>query len=1055
MAASTRGQKSLVYFFGGNIVCTMRFFKFALHICIAVAFFAETYAADELSCSGAGFKVGAVEITPVAYSESKKLDVWGKNKEGGLTEYSCDSSKLSLTVSKIKKNKFRVSSRWENKDRMRFFYKMHLPDMIYQPKCVFVDGKPASYGDHGPITSLKVELVDGVIVFSGPMSLKLYRKYSWPSFQMFVEVEPIEIDGGSDIKISYRPNDFFFSDIDKNLLTCDAPKYFAGGLRNIQWVDFSIPRGKAAMLNAGESLQLKTPKYSRYLYLLASVDSFADADRVFDVEIKTKSSYRKHKLTANDIGLADSAGKPGAAALAWSSNADGKPVSVYIVEVPVQKGAIERVAIKANSQMKIYAATFSRNSLKSKFADQSVETPSQTYKPVEFKRPFKAGSALDMSWVLDAPAGKYGRVVSRGGDLYFSSKPAKRVRFYGANICMGVCVASKPSADVLAVDFARRGYNIVRFHHFDRFILNDGGRKPGVNAAALDRMFYVFAKLKERGVYSTLDLFTMRQLPSGSVPGFSDDELQQDAKGILMFTKEGREMLCEFAKTLLCTKNPYTGMALKDDPSLISVSIVNENTIPSVYRGSVWRLLHNRYKKYLEQNKLSDTKLREAEFLKGQYMQYYKYMYSYLRKLGLKALITDQNFMRSAYQSTIASNYDIVDTHSYFDHPGFPIRQWRYPQYFSYKNALSSYGGSFMPCAYNMIYGKPFSVTEWDYLQNGQSGPEGAFIVSANAAFQGMDMICRFTYSHDEGAITQNWGVGGFDIAGDPLRAISDVAGATLFLRGDVAQSRQLVPFLIPQNPFSDDSPKARQILSESPLYSCGGNYADLSGVVGMSTIVYRDKNSIELPPNAVAAVVMDDSLKLDVPTFMSNDKELLQKISALKGLNGGMRDESKKLMRSSTSEILFDAKNLSYKVITPKSEVFAAQAAAKLGGKFAQVEMGGEKSVVMLTSLDNLPLEKSKRILVLYLTRITNTNMRRQGKTLVIDGGQLPLLMRVDSCKLALDADLSSYKLYALDTDGTRMCEVPLEVKGGRTLAELNNYPQGRGTFAFELVKE
>lgn len=1010
--------------------------------------------AEDLRCSNATFFIGNTPISSVL-SDTDNPSVMGKKKKEGLVEYTRGSSKLVLAISKIGKNKFRVSTKWENKAQMRFFYKMHLPEVVYQPKCVVVDGQPAAYGKYKSLRSLKVELADGVISFSGPMALNLFRKYGWPYYEMALEIELLSTADDSGVSISYRPNDFFCSEIDKNRLNSDVPKSFRSGRLSIQWVDFSLPKGGSVKLEPGQMLQLKAPKRSKYLYLLASLESFKDADRVFSVDVESGALYRRQNVTSKQIGIVDSPETPEGATLAWSSVQDGKPTKIYIVEVPVPKGPISQICVTSNSHMKIYAATFSRNSLKSKFADQKIITQSDTYKPVSFKRPFKAGSALDMSWVLDAPAGKYGRVVSRGGDLYFSSKPAKRVRFYGANICMGVCVASKPSADVLAVDFARRGYNIVRFHHFDRFILNDGGRKPGVNAAALDRMFYVFAKLKERGVYSTLDLFTMRQLPSGSVPGFSDDELQQDAKGILMFTKEGREMLCEFAKTLLCTKNPYTGMALKDDPSLISVSIVNENTIPSVYRGSVWRLLHNRYKKYLEQNKLSDTKLREAEFLKGQYMQYYKYMYSYLRKLGLKALITDQNHMRSAYQSTIASNYDIVDTHSYFDHPGFPIRQWRYPQYFSYKNALSSYGGSFMPCAYNMIYGKPFSVTEWDYLQNGQSGPEGAFIVSANAAFQGMDMICRFTYSHDEGAITQNWGVGGFDIAGDPLRAISDVAGATLFLRGDVAQSRQLVPFLIPQNPFSDDSPKARQILSESPLYSCGGNYADLSGVVGMSTIVYRDKNSIELPPNAVAAVVMDDSLKLDVPTFMSNDKELLQKISALKALNGGMRDESKKLMRSSTSEILFDAKNLSYKVITPKSEVFAAQAAAKLGGKFAQVEMGGEKSVVMLTSLDNLPLEKSKRILVLYLTRITNTNMRRQGKTLVIDGGQLPLLMRVDSCKLALDADLSSYKLYALDTDGSRMCEVPLKVKGGRTLAELNNYPQGRGTFAFELVKE
>ena len=1010
--------------------------------------------AEDLRCSNATFFIGNTPISSVL-SDTDNPSVMGKKKKEGLVEYTHGSSKLVLAISKIGKNKFRVSTKWENKAQMRFFYKMHLPEVVYQPKCVVVDGQPAAYGKYKSLRSLKVELADGVISFSGPMALNLFRNYGWPYYNMALEIELLSTADDSGVSISYRPNDFFCSEIDKNRLNSDVPKSFRSGRLSIQWVDFSLPKGGSVKLEPGQMLQLKAPKRSKYLYLLASLESFKDADRVFSVDVESGALYRRQNVTSKQIGIVDSPETPEGATVAWSTEQDGKPTKIYIVEVPVPKGPISQICVTSNSHMKIYAATFSRNSLKSKFADQKIITESDTYKPVSFKRPFKAGSALDMSWVLDAPAGKYGRVVSKGSDLYFSENPDKRVRFYGANICGGACVAPKPAADILAVDFARRGYNIVRFHHFDRFILNDGGRKPGVNAAALDRMFYVFAKLKERGVYSTLDLFTMRKLPSGAIPGFSDEDLDRHAKGLLMFTKEGRQILCEFAKTLLCTKNPYTGMALKDDPSLVSVSIVNENALQSLYKGSIMHMIRYRYNKYLKENNLSDTKLREAEFLKDQYMQYYNHMHSFLRELGVKALITDQNFMRSVYQSTIAANYDIVDTHSYFAHPGFPVKAWRYPQFFSQKNAFEEYGGSFLSCAYNIIYGKPFSVTEWDYLQNGQSGPEGAFVASANAAFQGMDMLCRFTYSHSEGAITQNWGIGSFDIASDPIRAVSDMAGATLFLRGDVAQSKQLIPFLVPQNFFSDSSPTVKKILSNDPIRSYGGNYRLLSGVVGMSTIVYKDKDSIKLPPNAVAAVVLDDSIKLDVPTFMSTDKELLQKISALKGLNGGMRDESKQIMRSCTSEIFVDAKNMSYKVVTPKSEVLAGLAAAKLDGDFARVEMGSGKAVVMVTSLDNLPLRGSKRMVVLYLTSLTNSNVRRQNESLVIDGGTLPLLMRVDSCKLALDADLSSYKLYALDTDGSRMCEVPLEVKGGRTLAELNNYPQGRGTFAFELVKE
>ena len=55
----------------------------------------------------------------------------------------------------------------------------------------------------------------------------------------------------------------------------------------------------------------------------------------------------------------------------------------------------------------------------------------------------------------------------------------------------------------------------------------------------------------------------------------------------------------------------------------------------------------------------------------------------------------------------------------------------------------------------------------------------------------------------------------------------------------------------------------------------------------------------------------------------------------------------------------------------------------------------------------------------------------------------------------MSLSKNFAGYKLYALDTDGSRLREVPLSVSGANTSAVLDNYQDGRGVFAFELVKE
>ena len=1026
--------------------------KTTIIIALAALVFVLPLGAEKLELANGGFKVG--EFSMSAFDGATDAKLSPSRQTADTVEFKTQKFGVFQKNLPKKSNSFKIelgaSGASEN-----FFYRTRLPAPIYKTECILVNGERAQCGDYDVASSVKLELVDGVISFAGAMKAKVYRRYEWPFVRLYAEIYPIfDSDGKCDLNVSYRDNAFCPVAIDKKYLNARAEKLLPAGGQKIQWVWFKVPENSAAAIHAGQGIVLPFNKSAKFLYVLASADSIPDASEVATAFVSSSAGEFSHKITAKSIGLFNSPKVPEDAVLAWSTVRGGKPLNIYMLEIPMPKGRINSVALRSNADLKIYAATFAKNSLRSKFAPQQITAESDIYKPIEFKRPFKRGSALDMSWVLDAPAGKYGRVMARDGNFFFEKAPEKHVRFYGANICMSCAVPPKELAEKLADDFVVRGYNIVRFHHFDFLILKDGGRSSEFDVDALDRMFYLWAKFRERGIYITTDLFTMRRLAPEQIPEFPAGSVNEDNKGALMFTKSGKALLKRFAKDLLCTKNPYTGLAIKDDPALVNLSIVNENAFGSVCKGATAGLLQKRYKAYLAENKLDHTDAREAGFMKSEYMKYYAEMRDYLRSIGVKAMLTDQNFNRSFFLSVIADNYDLVDTHAYQDHPTFLLKAWRNPQIFNKRHSFASYGGAFPRTAYNAHLRKPMAVTEWDYLLNGGSGTEGAFIVSANAAFQDFDMICRFTYSHDARSISCGGLVGGFDVAGDPLRAVSEIAASMLFVRGDVSASNHPVPLLLPADIFDTNLPFVKKY-GYRPYQTQGGSYADMSLLTKLGTIVYKKPEDIKLPANAAAAVVVDESLKLGVPTVALDDPDLVQKVLAFKKAGKAAFDTSAKTQICSTGEMSIDAQKLSFKVKTARSEVLAGQPAAELSGDFAKVKFGECKAVVMASSLDAKPLSESKRIIVIYLTDLKNSDMRWQNGDIMLEYGNAPLLIRTDKAHLTLAKNFAGYKLYALDTDGSRLREVPLSLSGANTSAVLDNYPNGKGVFAFELVKE
>src|SRR5574340_983600 len=132
------------------------------------------------------------------------------------------------------------------------------------------------------------------------------------------------------------------------------------------------------------------------------------------------------------------------------------------------------------------------------------------------------GSVVDLSFLLDAPAGKGGFLRVRNGHL---AKPdGTRIRLWGVNITEvapgSVHFPLKEDAAFWAATLARFGVNCVRLHFVDleapKGIIAAGRDDTReFDAEQLDRLEFFIAELKKRGIYSNLNLNVGRKYKAG------------------------------------------------------------------------------------------------------------------------------------------------------------------------------------------------------------------------------------------------------------------------------------------------------------------------------------------------------------------------------------------------------------------------------------------------------------------------------------------------------------------------------------------------------------
>lgn len=598
-----------------------------------------------------------------------------------------------------------------------------------------------------------------------------------------------------------------------------------------------------------------------------------------------------------------------------------------------------------------------------------------------------SASLVDLSFLLERPAGRQGFVAVRDGHLV--RPDGQRLRLWGVNVTDwspgSLMLPAHADAQRYAAALARFGVNCVRLHFLDlaapRGII-DGARDDSrhFDPIQLDRLDYWVAQLKEHGIYSDLNLVVGRSYRAGD--GVRDHAEVGWAKALTFFDPRLIELQREYARQLLTHRNPYTGNEYRHEPAIAIVELVNENSLVEAWvRGRLhpadapsddpnWRAipasyaaqLDQRYAAYLrglpagQQDRLCALvgvsaveqvpRLRaeelaaapperfhlEAAFYMDLERDYFRSMGAFLKEeLGVRSPLigsSDHAHDWSGYPTIWANAaLDVVDGHVYWQPPG--EGRANTPM------VNDPAGSTVAQLARTALAGKPYTVSEVNHPFPHDWACEGIPALAAYGRLQDWDGIMWYTF---EPKADPAWPASlgdAFDISFDPVKMAQLAAGALLFLRGDVSPARATI-----ERSYSQEQVRASMLLpaEAQPAFTPGFP----------ATLALQHKiriGSLEGPPTAQANVE-------PASPFVADTDELVWRLAP-------------------------DGRGL-ISVDTPCSQALIGFVAVSPEGvRHLAAELANEFCAITLSALDGEPIERSARLLLTTGGRVENSGQR------------------------------------------------------------------------------
>jgi hypothetical protein len=720
-----------------------------------------------------------------------------------------------------------------------------------------------------------------------------------------------------------------------------------------------------------------------------------------------------------------------------------------------------------------------------------VFSPGDEWKAVDMSEVgVKAGSALDFSALLDGPAGKHGRVVTTPtGALAFADAPQKEIRFFGFSMWPGVVKTWIGATDEETRgnidEFVRRmkcqGYNMLRLTGYDLTAMGASERDLEFDPVALDRLDYLYARLKAAGIYVHQDLGFSGLYFKGS---WDEKMNKRDMKAeILGGDPSTRANWKEGVTRLLTRVNPYTKTRLVDDPMVVCLMFYNELEMTYLIRSGKYKAsFEARWRAWLKKRYASLQDLAVAwknpamgklggfdeiplgrygtgpdsqdyaAFLHETFTEILAWFTRVVREIGYRGPVTQFDVGTSFFYTEIHDSLPLISKHRYFAHPhpgaltaGSKITQ---------ASHVKETGIDFRGFCGVRLWDRPFLVTEFNHGFWNRYQHEGGILFGAYGSLQNLNGMLLYA---NPVYLKVSVPMEAFRSGLSPVGRANEFLATCLYGRGDVAASPhrielRLEPGFISNNlyPEANSEQTKLALLSGFGARYCPPGRPELARKADYSVLPAVGAATIATIEAATVEQSSRDSFSL------ANAVEALRVRGVLPAKN--LTRPEQEVYQSDTGELILRARERRMTVITPRTEAVTLDEGG--GADLSALKVGSTSAAacVSLSAMDGLPLRESRRLVLVYNTENANTGMETSAdRTVMKKQGAFPPLMRTGRLSVSLEnRGAAQLSVWALGFDGVRRERLEARVQGGRLALEMDTAKLKAGpTPFFEITKE
>jgi hypothetical protein len=358
---------------------------------------------------------------------------------------------------------------------------------------------------------------------------------------------------------------------------------------------------------------------------------------------------------------------------------------------------------------------------------------------------------------------------------------------------------------------------------------------------------------------------------------------------------------------------------------------------------------------------------------------------------------------------------DVVDAHSYWQHPHFPRRPWDADDWTVNNLSMAGApdGGALPALAMRRVAGKPFIVTEYNAAAPNTYSSEAFLELCALAGLQDWDGVFAFAYCHrkdqwDAGKITSF-----FDIDQHPTKMATLPAALALFCRADVQPPAQAH---VAETTLDD----AIEMIRTASAWHHASAYGVDPREIFQHPVATRIGTGKAKPaaPSAGSPVIQSDNGDL---TWDTAARRMLIRTARSVGVVGAVRN----------------------------GEAIDLGAVKVVPGATMQ-----DWATITLTVIDGAAWETARKILITATGYAGNADMRWKDAAKTSVGrnwGNGPSVVEGIPATITLPFSPRG-KVWALDPRGQRQAAVPVKMNGDRLTLEIGPAQQ---TLWYELVSE